>query len=112
MPLFTTHLGMLDFLSLGGVVGGESRFFAICRYELQDENTGKLYLMDGGFVSEQIYDRKRVGQGDRTSSREIQGIVIKAERDVLRGLVERHGEKLFDLKNPLTCRRVELVAQD
>ena len=112
LPFYTTHLGMHDYFSLASRVGDNGKFYVICRYELDDDNNGRFYLMDEHFIIEQIESGKIAGQVDRNDGG-VQGVRLDADSEKLRELVRRHGDKVFDMKHPLACKRVKpSVAQE
>ena len=104
LPCFTTHLGMHDYLSLASR-GVDSEFYVICRYEVEGEDEGKLFLMSSEFVVEQIDSGKVTGKVDRDGD-EIRGVMLGLKPDELREFILRHSDKAFDLEHPLACKRI------
>ena len=107
LPAFTTHLGMHDYISFCNVGGKGSTAKAICRYELTDADQGKLYLMSGEFVAQQIEQSAIKGTFDRASNGTLQGIAIKDSVEAQRDFILRKGEAVFLLEKPMECRRVK-----
>ena len=105
LPLYTTNIGMHDYLSLASRAGA-SELYCVCRYELMDDNNGKLYLMDDAFVVDQIESGKVSGKVDRDDG-EIKGVMLDLKPQALREFLLRHGDKVFDLQHPLACKRID-----
>ena len=106
------HLGMHDYFSLATRVGSEADYYVICRYEFDGDDRGNIYLMDDSFVIEQIESGKIDGRVDRDDGR-ITGVLLEATGEELKKFVGRHGDKVFDLKHPLACKRIGIsVAQE
>jgi hypothetical protein len=104
-PLYTIHLGMHDYLSLGSSDDG-SQPFVICRYEFVDDDSGKLFVMDDIYLIEQIDGGKIEGEVNRKDGK-VQNIILHADGPALRKWLQRVGDKAFDTKHPLPCRRVK-----
>jgi len=110
-PLRATHLAMHDYLSLPDDGEGDKPF-VILRYELTDADRGKLYLMDGEFVADQIERGKIRGKVVRDDGK-IRSVLLAADTKTLRDFVHRNGADAFDLEHPMPCKRIEpLIVKD
>lgn len=112
LPFYTTHFAMHDYFSLASRVGDDREFYVICRYEFDDENNGKFYLMDEQFIIEQI-DAGKIGGKIDSNGGDVQGVMLDVDTEELREFVRRHGDKVFDLEHPLACKRIKpSIAQE
>lgn len=103
MPAFTVHFAMHDYLSWGGKEGGP---YLILRYEFDDDDRARLFVLDEGIIIDAIESGRLPGQVERDDV-QVKSIVIKASTEQLRDFIHRHGESCFDMKTAIPAQRVE-----
>lgn len=106
--LYTTHLGMRDYLSWGPLNQEDKRLYLVCLYEFENENSGRLYLLSNAYMGAAIEDGKLAGEARRadSGSEPFEEVHIKATREQLLEFIGRHSPGCFDRAKPLTCRKL------
>lgn len=102
----TCHYAMHDYLSFGPLNKSEGQGFAICRYELDDAEHGKLYLLDSDYMIDAI-DRSLIAGEVKREGLRVTSVSISAKAPELREFLHKRSPACFATKLPLVAQRVK-----
>lgn len=104
--LIACHHAMHDYLSYGPFRKHEKKGYAICLYEFDDADHGRLYLLDSDYVVDAIERGLIAGHVSREGAR-ISGVILSAPPEELRQFLTKHSPTCFATKHPMVARRVK-----